>query len=162
MRKKKTAILIICLVLAAALLSAAVYAAVSYGSEEDPLITKSYLDEVLQPRLEADFEAELDAAIDAALENAETESSGDFVVITLSSGQSVRCGVGCELMLRIGSAKAQGADYPVLVDTTTGESVASGTAMKTNHLYMVTIDGNGFTATAATTKLLIKGDYTIN
>ena len=158
MRKKKTAILIICLVLAAALLSAAVYAAVSYGSQDDPLITKSYLDEVLQPQLEKEFEAELDAA----LENVEIESGSDFVVITLSSGQSVRCGVGCEVMLRIGSAKAQGADYPVLVDTTTGESVASGTAMKTNHLYMVTIDGNGFTATAATTKLLIKGDYTIN
>ena len=113
---------------------------------------------MLQPQLEAEFQAELDAA----LENVESGSSGDFIVITLSSGQSVRCGVGCEVMLRIGSATAKGADYPVLVDTTTGESIPNGNAMKANHLYMVTIDGNGFTATAGTTKLLIKGDYPVN
>jgi len=157
MSKKKIYIILLCLVLVFAL-SAAVYAAVSYGSKDDPLITKSYLDKVLQPQLEAEFRTELDTAIS----NIEGQQSGDFVVITLKSGQSVTCGVGCEVMLRIGSAVASGADYPVLVDTTKGESVASGTAMTANHLYMVTIAGNGFKATAGTTKLLIKGDYTVN
>lgn len=157
MSKKKIYIILLCLVLLFAL-SAAVYAAVSYGSKDDPLITKSYLDKVLQPQLEADFKEEMDAALDSV----ESAQSGDFVVITLTNGQTVTCGVGCEVMLRIGTATAQGADYPVLVDTTTGESVASGSAMKANHLYMVTIAGNGFKATAGTTKLLIKGNYTVN
>lgn len=158
MSKRKIIIVVLFAVLVGAALSAAVYAAVSYGTKDDPLISKSYLDEVLQPRLEADFQAELDAAI----EGVENAGSGDFIVITLKSGQTVTCGVGCELMLRIGSAVAQGPDYPVLVDTTSGQSVASGSEMKTNHLYMVTIAGNGFKATAGTTKLLIKGDYTVN
>lgn len=158
MSKRKMIITLVCVVLGIAALSAAVYAAVSYGSKDDPLISKSYLDSVVKPQLEADFEAELEAAI----ADMEAESSGDFVVITLKNGQSVTCDVGCEVMLRIGSASAVGPDYPVLVDTTSGESAASGTAMKTNHLYMVTIRGNGFKATADNTKLLIKGDYTIN
>lgn len=158
MSRKKIFSLVLCAVLGLTALSAAVYAAVSYGSKDDPLITKSYLDEVLQPRLEAEFASELDAA----LAEIETEQSGDFVVITLTTGQTVTCGVGCEVMLRIGSATAMGPDYPVLVDTTAGESAANGTAMKANHLYMVTIDGNGFRAGSATTKLLIKGDYTVN
>lgn len=158
MSRKKIIIVTLCIVLGMAALSAAVYAAVSYGTEDDPLITQSYLDEVLQPRLEEDFQAELDAAI----ERVEAVNSGDFVVITLSKGQTVTCSVGCEVMLRIGSAVAKGVDYPVLVDTTKGESVASGTDMVTNHLYMVTIAGNGFKATADNTKLLIKGVYVIN
>lgn len=158
MSRKKLLITILCIALGVAALSAAVYAAVSYGSSDDPLITKSYLDEVLQPQLEAQFQAELDAA----LEDVENGSSGDFKVLTLTTGQTVTCGVGCEVMLRIGSATAVGSDYPVLVDTTSGESVAGGTAMKANHLYMVTIVNNGFKATSGTTKVLIKGDYTVN
>ena len=157
MKRKKSLIIVLCLVIAAAL-CILVYAASGYGSEEDPLITKSYLDEVLQPELEQRFETELENAISAV----ESEKSGDFVVITLYKGQTVTCGVGCEVMLRIGSAEAKGVDYPVLVDTTKGESVASGTSMVTNHLYMVTIAGNGFKAKADNTKLLIKGVYTIN
>lgn len=158
MNKRKIVIALCCVAIALAALSAAVYAAVSYGSREDPLITKSYLDEVLQPQLEAEFQA----MVDTSMEKVEIESSGDFTVISLTTGQSVTCGVGCEVMLRIGTASASGPDYPVLVDTTKGESVASGTALTPNHLYMVTINGNGFKAASGTTKLLIKGDYTIN
>ena len=158
MSKRKIIVVLLCVVLGIAALGAAVYAGVSYGTKDDPLITKSYLDEVLQPELEQRFETELENAISAV----ESEKSGDFVVITLYKGQTVTCGVGCEVMLRIGSAEAKGVDYPVLVDTTKGESVASGTSMVTNHLYMVTIAGNGFKAKADNTKLLIKGVYTIN
>ena len=157
MSKKKLIIIILCVALASAALGIIVYAAVGYGTQEDPLITKSYLDEVLQPKLEADFKAEMDKA----LAEAETGDAADFTVITLTTGQTVVCEVGCEVMLRIGSATASGADFPVLVDTTSGESISNGSAMKANHLYMVTIKGNGFVAGSATTKLLIKGDYTI-
>ena len=158
MSRRKIITIALCVLAAVAALSAAVYAAVSYGSQDDPLISKSYLDEVLAPQLEADFQAELDAAI----ADIEKQESGDFVVISLTKGQSVSCGVGCEVMLRIGSAVAQGADYPVLVDSTNGDSVPSGSDLKSTHLYLVTIAGNGFKATAGTTKLLIRGNYTIN
>ncbi len=158
MSKKKVIMVAAIAVACTLILCAGVYAAVSYGSKEDPLISKSYVEEVLRPELEAQIKAELDAA----LADVETAQSADFKVITLSAGQKLTCGVGCEMMLRIGSATAKGADYPVLVDTSTGESVADGTALKVNHLYMVTIQGNGITAGAATTKLLIRGDYTIS
>ena len=158
MSRKKLFTIAICVLVAVAALSAAVYAAVSYGSQDDPLISKSYLDEVLAPKLEADFQAELDAA----MANIEKQESSDFAVISLTKGQTVSCGVGCEVMLRIGSAEALGADYPVLVDSTNGDSVSNGSALKSNHLYLVTIAGNGFKATAGTTKLLIRGNYTVN
>lgn len=157
MMKKR---LLICAAVAVLILGGAgVYAATSYGSQSDPLITKSYLDQVLTPDMEERFQAELDAALSAF----EGQASGDeFTVLTLTQGQKLTCGVGCEIMLRIGTAKATGADYPVLVDTTNADSVSDGTALTVNHLYMVTIKGNGITATAATVKVLVKGDYTVS
>ncbi|MCD7768222.1 MAG: hypothetical protein LUH06_05415, partial [Oscillospiraceae bacterium] len=79
---------------AAALLLAGVsaYAAGSYGSSSDPLITKSYLDEVVQPQLEAAVE--------------EATGAGTFAVVTLDAGDRVTCAVGTELVLRFGSATA--------------------------------------------------------
>ncbi len=157
MNKKRIFIIAFVIVLALAL-GISVFAAVGYGSEDDPLITKSYLTKILLPKLEEDFRTELDEA----LEEIERDGSGEFTVITLSSGQTVSCGVGCEVMLRIGSAEGWGPDAPVMVDTSTAESIFKGYELEVNHLYLVTIDGNGFKAGSNNTKLLIKGDYTIN
>ncbi len=153
--KTKKARIIACAVLAlCALVGASVYAVYNYGTEDDPLVTKSYLDEVLTPELMAEFNAQLDAA-------QAQSSDGSFTVVTLSKGQTIKCQVGCQLMLRIGSASASGPDLPVLVDTTTGTTLDNGGALVTNHLYMVTIVNNGLTASADTTKVLVSGSYTV-
>ncbi len=156
MSKKRIILIVLCAVLALAL-GFSVFAATSYGSEDDPLITKSYLTKILLPQLQEDFQEELDAAV----AEIERDGSGEFTVITLSKGQTVNCGVGCEVMLRIGSAEAVGDTAPAMVNTTTAESIFKGYKLEVNNLYLVTIEGNGFKATANNTKLLIKGDYKI-
>ena len=155
MRTSKIKIIICVLLALCAIAGITVYAAYNYGTKDDPLITKSYLDEVLTPELMAEFNAQLDAA---------EGSSGDgvFTVVTLSKGQTVKCQVGCEIMLRIGAAYASGPDSPVLVDTTEGTTLENGGALVKNHLYMATIVNNGLTATADVTKVLISGEYTIS
>lgn len=130
-----------------------VYAASSYGSQSDPLITKSYLDKVLTPELMEQFDKQLADAGGAG---------ATFEVVTLSKGQKLTCQVGCQVMLRIGSAYASGPDNPVLVDTTSGTTLANGGAMTKNHLYMVTIVNNGLTASETGTKVLVSGSYTIS
>ena len=145
-RKK---IIIICLaaILAAACFGVGVYAASNYGTSSDPLVTKSYLDSVLMPEIRKEISA--------------TSTGDDYAVITLSNGQKLTCQPGCEIMLRIGTANASGADSPALVDSTSGSTIESGAALTKNHLYMATISGNGITATASTVKVLVKGSYTI-
>ena len=60
---KEKSLKIIIAVLAVLLIAgAAAYAATNYGTKDDPLITKSYLDEVVKPQLESDMKAKLDAA----------------------------------------------------------------------------------------------------
>ena len=144
------AVLIIVVLLA----GVSVYAATSYGSKEDPLVAKSYLDSVVLPKLEAELQSKIDSA---------TGNAGDsYSVVTLSNGQRIVGDVGCEIMLRIGSASVSAGDAPGLVDTTGGTTLNNGAGLSANHLYMVTIKGNGIVATADTVKVLVKGGYTIS
>lgn len=156
MSKKKIAVIVLCAVLAGAMLGVGVYAAVSYGTQNDPLITKSYVDTVLVPQLEQQFAQELEAQMPDT-----PQAMGDFAVLTLTTGDKVVCGVGCEVILRVGSAMATGNEVPAMVDTTSGTSFNAGTYLMANHLCIVTIEGNGFTATSDVTKVLIKGDYSV-
>ena len=146
-KRKRTLIAVAALALTLAA-AATAYAVSSYGTQSDPLVTKSYLDEVLQPQLLEEFD---DMLSDGA----------DFRVVTLQNGQVLSAEVGCEVMLRIGSASASGPDSPVLVDTTSGTTLENGGAMVKNHLYMITIVNNGLKATANGTKVLVSGSYTI-
>ena len=149
-QRKRTLIILAALVLILAA-AATAYAVNNYGTQADPLITKSYLDEVLQPELLAEFD---DMLSDGA-------GGADFRVVTLQNGQTLSAGVGCEVMLRIGSASASGPDSPVLVDTTSGTTLENGNSMVKNHLYMITIVNNGLKATADGTKVLVSGSYTV-
>ena len=140
------------------LLGIAVYAASNYGTQDDPLITKSYLDGVVQPELDKALREQLEQAL------AEVDTGGgDFTLLTLQSGQRVTGMVGTELILRFGSARAYAYDSAdvALVDVTDAKTLMNGTALTANHLYMITIRDNGFTAVSNNTKILISGDYTI-
>ena len=161
------AICVLLLVVFTAGISAAI-ATSSLGSQSDPLVTKSYLDQTVKPALTTQLNKDIDTAVKELTADFDQKLSGTgsggntFTLVTLSSGQTLTCSAGTELMLRIGTAVTAGPDYPRLINTTTGESVGSaGTGLTANHLYMCTIAGNGITATAGTTKLLVRGAYTI-
>jgi len=84
-----------------------------------------------------------------------------FSVVTLSEGQTLYGDIGCEVMLRVGSAACVSPSNPGLIDETDGSILNGGGALVTNHLYMMTIEGRGVKATAETTKLLVRGSYGI-
>ena len=52
-------------------------------------------------------------------------------------------------------------DRPGLVDTSSTGELNDGESLEKNHLYMVTISGNGFRA-VGTVKAVIRGDYTVS
>lgn len=158
MSAKKKAIIAVSVLLAVLLVAGITAVAVtSYGTQDDPLVTLSYLNSTAK----SEIMAEVDKAINEA--KSELGGSSEFVVVTLSNGQTLTCSAGTEIMLRIGSAKSAGANSPTLVDSTTGEAVAdTGKNLVKNHMYLVTIKDNGIIATAATTKVLVRGSYTVS
>ena len=172
----KKAIRIVLITLGAALAlgvaALAVNAAASAGSEDDPLVTLSYLNDVFLPYVTELFHKDLEEQEEAlqgaleerltALEELNTGSGGrEYVVETLEAGQTLICQRGAELMLRIGRAAVTAEHTPGLVDTATTENLNDGEELSVNHLYLVTINGHGVRA-LETVKILVRGDYTIS
>ncbi len=146
------------------------------GSETDPLVTLSYLTNIFRPQImeqvqsEADtqktaLEEELNKVLDERLgtpaDEPAPENDAVFTVVTLASGQVLTGDVGCEAMLRIGTAQCISPASPGLIDVTSGTILEDGGALETNHLYMVTISTRSITCTSETCKLLVRGPYTI-
>ena len=144
-------------VIAAALLliafGVAVYAVTSadYGTQADPLVTKSYLDQVFLPEIEQKLQSTLDAA-----EEGLEQPSGDFEHVTLKAGRSLRCGLGTELLLTSGTAKANGA----ISDVTAGTALNAGSALALNHLYLAAGE-DARVETVGGAELLVYGSYSI-
>ena len=168
---KKFLIAVAVLVFTALVSGLTTMAVTNYGTRDDPLVTLSYLNNVLTPQLEAAFNEALEAkaaelAGQGGLSGTTRGTSAapsEFAVLTLQNGQTVRCGVGAEIMLRIGSAVSAGPDTPRLIDETGGAAVAeAGKTLTVNHMYLVTIINNGVTATRDNTKILIRGAYTVS
>lgn len=160
----------------AAAVTVAVMAAGAAGSQSDPLVSLSYLestytdtllkeaDSVLQSRnqeLEKALAEEV-AAMKKSVSSgaAATGSAASYTAVTLTKGQTLTGGVGTEVLLRQGTASCTAASAPGLVDVTGGGEVQNGGALTANHLYLMTAEGRGVTASSDVT-LLVRGSYTL-
>lgn len=174
-RDKKWAVRLASLALAAACLCGG--AVLAAGDEEDPLITLSYLTKTVTPEIldqveenaaerQEDLERELRKAIDdyqEKLNQQQTQTGSEtYVVVTLAKDQKLELGVGCEVMLRIGSAVVSSNTEPALIDVSSGGSLSNGSGLTANHLYVATIADRYLTATADTVKVLVRGVYTVS
>lgn len=164
---------IFAVVLACALVAVGA-AAFAVGGSDDPLVSVGYLNKVFAPAVyekvdkavrdnEAALKADLDKAIDEKLQTSGSSGgdSASFQVVTLSRGQTLTGQVGCEVMLRVGTAVCVSDSAPGLIDTTAGATLNNGGALQTNHLYMVTIETRGVKATSDVVKVLARGSYTV-
>jgi len=133
------------------------------GSDGDPLVTLSYLNETffndIMARVDQKIAQRTGQAVPGGISS--SSASDSFTVVTLSQGQTLTGDIGCEVMLRIGSAVCVSPSDPGLIDETTAGTLANGGALAQNHLYMMTIEGRGVRATAATTKVMARGSYTV-
>ena len=140
------------------------------GSQRDPLVTLSYLTQTVQPDILRQVEerantrqADLMTQFEHRLDQLQggTGGSATYTLVTLSSWDRLELEVGCELMLRVGSAAVNSATEPALIDMTTGGTLANAGSLVQNHLYMATIPDRTVTASAGTVKLLVRGGYSI-
>ena len=170
MKKWKIAAAALCLCF---LFTAAYAANATPGGQTDPLVTLSYLNGTYTRQVKdlvdqtvTARKAEMEQALRNILAgqggtSAPSGSGSVFTVVTLNQGQSLVGDVGCEVMLRVGSATCGASDSVGLIDTTSGGVLGTGAALSQNHLYMVTIAPRWITASSATVKVLVRGPYPI-
>lgn len=159
MKKDRWLLRALALLALSAVLTTGVSLAAEAGSAGDPLVTLSYLNETFFNEIMGKVDQKIAQRTGQALPSG--GASASFTVVTLSQGQTLTGDVGCEVMLRIGSAVCVASSDPGLIDETTASTLAGGGALVQNHLYMMTVEGRGVRAAADTVKVLARGSYTI-
>jgi len=146
------------------------------GSAADPLVSKSYVDEVaanLQQSLQSQLTrfAEKTYVDERLKEAAQNQSQGvdrDYVdsrlafqVVELTAGQQIIGYAGTELVLRAGEAIAITSPQGGVLDATAGTDLAQGYPIPKNHLLVIPrSDRRGLVATKPSV-LMVKGNYEI-
>ncbi len=136
------------------IVSAFVFAAV--GSEEDPLISLSYLEKRL-----SELKIEL---LEKEVEQAEIEKTVEhFEALTFETGTIVLLGDSAELIVRTGDAILVDPMHNTIPDLTSGTAVKAGENLPLDHLLLnPRADGRGFMVVGEVEFwVMIKGDYQI-
>ncbi len=127
-------------ILSAAFILSLTVAAADPGSQNDPLISKSYVDTSIIPYV---------------------NKVSTFTVVNLSAGQTLIGEAGCEIILRMGTASVIATEKGGLCDTTIGGDWPSGSAVPSNHNLIVPLgDGRGIRA-GSNIIIMVKGGYSL-
>ena len=139
---------------AAALALTAICVFAAPGTTDDPLVSLSYIKETIIP--------EIYSYVDQKVANNSGNGAQDgFLVVDVKKGQKIKCGDGCEMILRMGSGKIIASYYGGISDVTAGYDLGQGLDMPANHLLIAPLgDGRGIEMTTDG-KVMIKGTYTL-
>ncbi len=119
------------------------------GSNEDPLVTLSYINDVLMPQVKSYVDSK-------------TTTSGDgFKIVNLNAGQTVIAQASTEMILRMGNAQIVATAKGGVADVTQGIDLQSGAVMPANHLLIVPLDDGRGAQMLSDGIIMIKGSYTI-
>ncbi|WP_156430981.1 hypothetical protein [Paenibacillus sp. FJAT-26967] len=156
-------------------------AAPTPGSVDDPVVTKSYLEQYVQnlggstgggnnSGLTESKVREIIAQEVAKLPNnggggtTSPGTSADLKVVVLKSGQTLYADAGAELIVRTGKTIAVSSDDNGIPDVTAGKDLAAGTVITNNHLLIFPRDGRGVKPDLKETAevyVMVRGGYVV-
>ncbi len=137
-------------ILAAAVIACSMFTfaatAASPGTNDDPLISKSYIDSVVYPYIDSKVSSSGQTALE---------------IVNVKAGKAVYAQAGTELILRSGSAAVMSTDKGGVCDVTAGLDLPNGTGIAANHMLIFPVaDGRGAVATSDCI-FMIRGDYEV-
>lgn len=143
-KNRFAAILALAAVLIVGIGVAGIFAAESEaGTVSDPVVTKSYVDELF-------------ASMSAA-----EPSAAVFEVVEVPAGRSLIGGAGTEMILRGGEATAIDNGKDGISDLTAGKDLKTGTAISMNHLLLIPKDDGRGIQCILKSWVMVKGGYSI-
>jgi hypothetical protein len=120
------------------------------GSVDDPMVTKSYVDEQVKLQVAAQINAQVNTEVTAQIEKLKkdlsTSGSGSgaaLKVVQLAAGQTLLAGAGSELIVRTGFVTAVSTDGNGIPDVTGGKDIAAKSPIALNHLLIFPSDKRG-------------------
>ena len=146
------------------------------GTAEDPVVTKSYVDQQIQKALQGSTittptqapSATTAPAATASPTTAPTQGTGTagnaVEIVDVKPGQTLIAGAGAEFIVRAGKAIIYSQDANGVADLTAGADLANGVAAPSNHLLSFPRDGRGITVQDGQTLglvVMVRGTYTL-
>jgi len=148
-RKWKIGALAVC----AAVVLTGVFAAAA-GSEGDPLVTLSYLQNIFTPKVQSmvdesvskdreqiktsvdatiqEWETKINQAVEDTLKAEKVEEPASFIPLNMAEGTTITLKAGCEFIVRSGAPICSAN----LIDQTAGTTLHAGEEAVVNHLYI--------------------------
>ena len=128
------------------------------AGENDPLISKSYIDNVVMPQIYAYIDGAI-AKISNITPGTTKSQTESFEVVSVKAGEKIIADAGCEMILRQGKASIIATAKGGLANVTDGADLANGVSMPSNCLLIVPVsDGRGLSA-ETDLLVMIKGTY---
>jgi len=156
MKTKRTKIVILGLLIAASL-SFVAFVSATYNSEEDPLVTLSYLTDVLVPQMKSQIISSLSG-------NTGNSASNIYQVVELTYGKKILAKNSLELILRPGGSAIVVSPVATqgISDLTSGTELLNNTNLSENHSCLIPRgDGRGILITSEKAYIMIRGEYEI-
>ncbi|MBH5320604.1 hypothetical protein I6N90_22680 [Paenibacillus sp. GSMTC-2017] len=133
---------------------------VTPGSIEDPVVTKSYVDEQIA-KLNAGGSS---GGNTGGSNGSVTETSNKLEVVEIPVGKTLIAAGGSEVVVRSGKAVAFSFDASGISDLTDGVDIKNGKNVPNNHLLWFPRDGRGVKGHADEKKsvtVIVKGKYSL-
>ncbi|CAM4275963.1 hypothetical protein [Paenibacillus tarimensis] len=126
------------------------------GSVDDPVVTKSYVDQKVA--------AAAGGNTGASAQQPSNTSSGAIEIVTVKAGKILIAKDGAEVVVRAGKAVAYSEDSNGIADVTDGKDITNGKPVPNNHLILFPRGGRGImTAPGVDSSLtvMVRGGYEI-
>lgn len=118
------------------------------GSVDDPIVTKSYVDQQVQQVVKAELSKQtvnkdkIKQLIEEATKTSK-QASADMTVVQLKAGQLLYAGAGTEFIVRTGKSVAFSNDGNGIPDVTAGKDIPNGATIELNHMLLFPREGRG-------------------
>ncbi len=169
MFKKKYTYLVIAVAAIALVFISTVFAnPPSPGAEQDPLVSKSYVDNLVADAIKiasgtnatGGSSIDMDRIISEVKSELSKTSVEAYVPVNATKGQTIIGHEGTEIILRSGKATALCPESNGVVNVSSGSDLLNGAEVKANNLLIVPrYDGRGVYVTSNDAWFLIKGGY---
>ena len=149
------------------LLSIGVAADEAYSSQNDPLVSLSYVNDVLGPQIMAQVMERVEQEY-IKVSDITSLTAAEMKLVTLSKDQTLMARGVCEIILLSGNAtvlvtaSSNVSSGQGIHDVTDAKVLTNGALLPVNHYTVVPkADGRGFYVTSASAVVLIRGEYDI-
>lgn len=119
-------------------------------TQDDPLVTKSYVDKIVAEQVEAAVAEQLESM---------PENSDSFIVLHVNKGSRIYGDEGTEFILRSGEAYATTGTNGPMIDVTAGADLTEKEALVKNHLLLCPRNDGRAIVAQTEVYIMVKGNY---